>query len=308
MRKVKVWTLGDAVVDLLPELSGALLPCPGGAPANVAVGVARLGESSGFIGRVGDDPFGRFMYKTMTNEGVDVTYMHTDSEHRTSTVIVDLASDGERTFTFMVRPSADLFLTPAELPVFYKGDWLHTCSVALSAEPCRSTTFQAMNNVRKAGGWICFDPNIRHDLWRSTSELHECLHHALMLTDVVKVSEDELFFISGERNIRKGMDVLVARHSLAMLLVTQGKDGVTVYWKNRFYHFPCQMVESVDTTGAGDAFEAGLLAALASGGMPANKQALVVAITQAQYCGALATTAKGAMTALPRRHNLNNYI
>lgn len=237
MRKVKVWTLGDAVVDLLPELSGALLPCPGGALANVAVGVARLGESSGFIGRVGDDPFGRFMYKTMTNEGVDVTYMHTDSEHRTSTVIVDLASDGERTFTFMVRPSADLFLTPAELPVFYKGDWLHTCSVALSAEPCRSTTFQAMNNVRKAGGWICFDPNIRHDLWRSTSELHECLHHALMLADVVKVSEDELFFISGERNIRKGMDVLVARHSLAMLLVTQGKDGVTVYWKTDFIIF-----------------------------------------------------------------------
>ncbi len=111
MRKVKVWTLGDAVVDLLPESSGKLLPCPGGAPANVAVGVARLGESSGFIGRVGDDPFGRFMYKTMINEGVDVTYMHTDSEHRTSTVIVDLTSDGERTFTFMVRPSADLFLT-----------------------------------------------------------------------------------------------------------------------------------------------------------------------------------------------------
>ena len=102
--------------------------------------------------------------------------------------------------------------------------------------------------------------------------------------------------------------MLVARHSLAILLVTQGKEGVTAYWKNRFYHFPCQSVESVDTTGAGDAFVSGLLAALASGGMPVNKQALVAAIAQAQYCGALATTAKGAMTALPRRHNILNCI
>ena len=94
-----------------------------------------------------------------------------------------------------------------------------------------------MNNVRKAGGWICFYPNIRLDLWHSTSQLHECLHHALMLADVVKVSEEELLVISGEKDIRKGMDVLVARHSLAILLVTQGKEGVTAYWKTDFITF-----------------------------------------------------------------------
>lgn len=107
--KAKVWVLGDAVVDLLPESEGRLLQCPGGAPANVAVGVARLGGNSGFIGRVGGDPFGRYMRHTLQQEQVDVSHMYLDDHHRTSTVVVDLDDQGERTFTFMVRPSADLF-------------------------------------------------------------------------------------------------------------------------------------------------------------------------------------------------------
>lgn len=101
----KVWVLGDAVIDLLPESEGRLLQCPGGAPANVAVGVARLGGNSGFIGRVGADPFGRFMRHTLQREQVDISHMHLDAHHRTSTVVVDLDDQGERTFTFMVRPS-----------------------------------------------------------------------------------------------------------------------------------------------------------------------------------------------------------
>ncbi|HBV5208189.1 TPA: aminoimidazole riboside kinase, partial [Enterobacter hormaechei] len=100
-----IWVLGDAVVDLLPDGEGKLLRCPGGAPANVAVGIARLGGRSAFIGRVGDDPFGRFMQKTLENEKVNTERLRLDPQHRTSTVVVDLDDDGERTFTFMVRPS-----------------------------------------------------------------------------------------------------------------------------------------------------------------------------------------------------------
>ena len=99
----KVWVLGDAVVDLLPESGGRLLQCPGGAPANVAVGIARLGGNSGFIGRVGDDPFGRFMQQTLREEQVDTRYMRCDPQHRTSTVVVDLDGEGERTFTAPAR-------------------------------------------------------------------------------------------------------------------------------------------------------------------------------------------------------------
>jgi len=144
----KVWVLGDAVVDLLPDSEDRLLKCPGGAPANVAVGVARLGGSSGFIGRVGDDPFGHFMKKTLEDERVDIGYMHHDPQHRTSTVVVSLDEHGERSFTFMVRPSADLFIEVSDLPDFKRNEWLHTCSIALCAEPGRSTTFTAMANIK----------------------------------------------------------------------------------------------------------------------------------------------------------------
>ena len=146
----KIWVLGDAVVDLLPDGEGRLLQCPGGAPANVAVGIARLGGQSAFIGRVGDDPFGRFMAKTLADERVDVKFLRLDPAHRTSTVVVDLDDQGERSFTFMVRPSADLFLESADLPTFSAGEWLHVCSIALSAEPSRSATFEAMAARRAA--------------------------------------------------------------------------------------------------------------------------------------------------------------
>ncbi|HDZ1369850.1 TPA: aminoimidazole riboside kinase [Klebsiella pneumoniae] len=297
----KIWVLGDAVVDLLPDGEGRLLQCPGGAPANVAVGVARLGGDSGFIGRVGDDPFGRFMRHTLAQEQVDVNYMRLDAAQRTSTVVVDLDSHGERTFTFMVRPSADLFLQPEDLPPFAAGQWLHVCSIALSAEPSRSTTFAAMEAIKRAGGYVSFDPNIRSDLWQDPQDLRDCLDRALALADAIKLSEEELAFISGSDDIVSGIARLNARFQPTLLLVTQGKAGVQAALRGQVSHFPARPVVAVDTTGAGDAFVAGLLAGLAAHGIPDNLAALAPDL-------ALATTAKGAMTALPYRDDLQRSL
>ncbi|WP_148241698.1 aminoimidazole riboside kinase [Enterobacter asburiae] len=294
----KIWVLGDAVVDLLPDGEGRLLQCPGGAPANVAVGIARLGGQSAFIGRVGDDPFGRFMSKTLADERVDVKWMRLDPAHRTSTVVVDLDDQGERSFTFMVRPSADLFLETADLPTFSDGEWLHVCSIALSAEPSRSATFEAMAAIREAGGYVSFDPNIRPDLWPDESELRRCLEQALQSADVVKLSVEELAFLTGDVQVNVGLDTLMARCPARLVLVTQGKEGVIAWHNGTVKHYPATPVQCVDTTGAGDAFVAGLLYGLAAG------QDLTPVIALAQRCGALATTAKGAMTALPWQHEL----
>ncbi|MBT1713300.1 aminoimidazole riboside kinase [Enterobacter dykesii] len=294
----KIWVLGDAVVDLLPDGEGRLLQCPGGAPANVAVGIARLGGQSAFIGRVGDDPFGRFMAKTLADEKVDVKSMRLDPAHRTSTVVVDLDEHGERSFTFMVRPSADLFLESADLPTFSAGEWLHVCSIALSAEPSRSATFEAMAAIREAGGYVSFDPNIRPDLWPDENELRRCLEQALQSADVVKLSVEELAFLTGNVEVNVGLDTLMARCPARLVLVTQGKEGVIAWHQGTVKHYPATPVECVDTTGAGDAFVAGLLYGLAAG------QDLTSVIALAQRCGALATTAKGAMTALPWQHDL----
>ncbi|BFU34275.1 aminoimidazole riboside kinase [Enterobacter asburiae] len=294
----KIWVLGDAVVDLLPDGEGRLLQCPGGAPANVAVGIARLGGQSAFIGRVGDDPFGRFMAKTLADERVDVKFLRLDPAHRTSTVVVDLDDQGERSFTFMVRPSADLFLESADLPTFSAGEWLHVCSIALSAEPSRSATFEAMAAIREAGGYVSFDPNIRPDLWPDENALRRCLEQALQSADVVKLSVEELAFLTGNVEVNVGLDALMARCPARLVLVTQGKEGVIAWHDGAVKHYPATPVECVDTTGAGDAFVAGLLYGLAAG------QDLTPVIALAQRCGALATTAKGAMTALPWQHDL----
>ena len=300
----KVWVLGDAVVDLLPESDGRLLPCPGGAPANVAVGIARLGGTSGFIGRVGDDPFGALMQRTLLTEGVDITYLKQDEWHRTSTVLVDLNDQGERSFTFMVRPSADLFLETTDLPCWRHGEWLHLCSIALSAEPSRTSAFTAMTAIRHAGGFVSFDPNIREDLWQDEHLLRLCLRQALQLADVVKLSEEEWRLISGKTQNDRDICALAKEYEIAMLLVTKGAEGVVVCYRGQVHHFAGMSVNCVDSTGAGDAFVAGLLTGLSSTGLSTDEREMRRIIDLAQRCGALAVTAKGAMTALPCRQEL----
>ncbi|EGT5701639.1 aminoimidazole riboside kinase [Cronobacter sakazakii] len=303
----KVWALGDAVVDLLPDGHGRLLQCPGGAPANVAVGVARLGGASGFIGRVGHDPFGAFMTQTLKEENVDTGAMHQDRAHRTSTVVVALDDRGERSFTFMVRPSADLFLNADDLPPFGAGEWLHVCSIALCAQPSRDTAFKAMARIKRAGGFVSFDPNIREDLWPDTAQLRECIERALALADVVKLSLEELAFIAGADDEESAL-ALARRHAIPLLLITRGAEGVDACFNGEHHHYPAVPVECVDTTGAGDAFVAGLLWGLAAHGLPQTVAQLAPVIAAAQACGALATTAKGAMTALPRLNDLQPHL
>ncbi|EOK1665849.1 aminoimidazole riboside kinase [Escherichia coli] len=302
----KVWVLGDAVIDLLPESDGRLLPCPGGAPANVAVGIARLGGTSGFIGRVGDDPFGALMQRTLLTEGVDITYLKQDEWHRTSTVLVDLNDQGERSFTFMVRPSADLFLETTDLPCWRHAEWLHLCSIALSAEPSRTSAFTAMTAIRHAGGFVSFDPNIREDLWQDEHLLRLCLRQALQLADVVKLSEEEWRLISGKTQNDRDICALAKEYEIAMLLVTKGAEGVVVCYRGQVHHFAGMSVNCVDSTGAGDAFVAGLLTGLSSTGLSTDEREMRRIIDLAQRCGALAVTAKGAMTALPCRQELES--
>lgn len=304
----RVWVLGDAVIDLVPENANGYLKCPGGAPANVAVGIARLGGDSAFIGRVGQDSFGAFLQQVLSDEGVDIGHMRPDPEHHTSTVVVDLDLQGERSFTFMVQPSADLFLQPDDLPDFQRGEWLHLCSIALSQEPSRSAAFAAMERIRAAGGRVSFDPNIREEVWRQPEALRPCLQKALLLADVVKLSREELAFISHLDDLENAIRWMMQTYPLRLLLVTLGGDGVYVHDGQRLRHFRAAPVVPVDTTGAGDAFVAGLLAALARlHELPQEAQWPAV-IAQAQACGALATTAKGAMTALPHADELAAFL
>lgn len=303
----KIWVTGDAVVDLIPDTDSTYLKCPGGAPANVAVAISRLGGNSAFFGRVGQDPLGRFMKATLAQEQVNTDYMLLDEAQRTSTVIVDLDDSGERSFTFMVKPSADQFLIPADIPEFAQGEWLHVCSIALANEPSRSSTLKAMQDIKAAGGFVSFDPNLREEVWANPEELKPVVRQAIELADVVKFSDDELLFLTDTDSLEAGLEAIKAFDN-TLVLITQGAKGALVVFEGEQELIAGQAVKPIDTTGAGDAFVGGLLARLAQQNEWANKEAIHSAVNWANGCGALATTQKGAMTALPTQDALLAYI
>ncbi|EGU34629.1 aminoimidazole riboside kinase [Vibrio scophthalmi] len=299
----KVWLTGDAVVDLIPETSTTYLKCPGGAPANVAVGVARLGGDCAFFGRVGQDPLGLFMRKTLAAEGVDVTYLQLDKAQRTSTVLVDLDETGERTFTFMVKPSADQFVEKSDVPSFSSGEWLHTCSISLANEPSRSATLYALSAIKAASGFVCFDPNLRDEVWQDPSEIKHVVMQAIALADVVKFSEEELLFLTDSVNLEQGLAAL-GSHNIPLVVITLGSKGALVVFEGKQRIISGISVNVVDTTGAGDAFVCGLLAQLSQHSEWNNITVIEQAVRWGNICGALATTQKGAMTALPTLQDL----
>ncbi|MFZ7223807.1 aminoimidazole riboside kinase [Avibacterium avium] len=304
----KIWVLGDAVVDLIPDGEQHYLRCAGGAPANVSVGVARLGGESGFIGKVGKDPLGEFMQQTLQQEKVDTTFMTLDPTQRTSTVVVGL-DQGERSFTFMVNPSADQFLQVSELPAFSKGQWLHCCSIALINDPSRTATFTAMKNIRQAQGYVSFDPNLRESLWQSLDEMREVVMQAVALADVLKFSEEELTFLTQTDSLEKAFEKITALYPQKLIIVTLGKEGALYHFNGTKEIVAGKALQPVDTTGAGDAFVGGLLAGLSQNpDWQSNHETLVKILRQANACGALATTAKGAMSALPNHEQLHAFL
>ncbi|HDG1678556.1 aminoimidazole riboside kinase [Kluyvera ascorbata] len=301
-----IWTLGDAVVDLLPRDNMQFEACAGGAPFNVAIGVARLGHDSGFIGRVGNDAFGRFLHQTLVTAQVDTKSLEFDPKRHTSTVLVSLDSDGERQFDFLVNPSADQFLSPASLPDF-GHDILHFCSLALVAPDCRATLTQAMAAMRQAGGTLSFDINLRPQMWSNETQMFDQVSDFARQSDILKMSEEELLWLTQTDDLNSACERLTG-FPARLKIITRGADGAIAFWQNDRMTLSGYHVDSIDTTGAGDAFMAGLLAALAGAGWPASTAALSSLLEQASACGALATTQRGALSAFPNNQQLSRFI
>ena len=302
----KIWVLGDAVVDLIPDGENHYLRCAGGAPANVAVGIARLGGESAFIGRVGKDPLGEFMQQTLQQENVQTSHMILDPQQRTSTVVVGL-DNGERSFTFMVNPSADQFLQVADLPNFQANEWLHCCSIALINNPSRETTFEAIRRIKAAGGFFSFDPNLRESLWASFDDMKQTVMQAVALADVLKFSEEELTLLTDTQTLGDAFEKITALYPKKLIIVTLGKDGARYHLAGKQDVVAGKALKPVDTTGAGDAFVGGLLAGLSQHSDWKEISVLEQILHQANACGALATTAKGAMSALPNKAQLSAF-
>lgn len=303
--KKGILSLGEALIDFIPldETNTTYQKSPGGAPANVAVGVSRLGLPSTFIGKVGDDVLGRFLKETLESYGVKTEQLTLTKDVRTGVVFVTNAKDGERSFDFYINPSADRFLQASEIneSVFETNKVLHFGSISMISSPAKEATRFAVEKAREQGLIISYDPNLRLGLWDSEMEAKETIISMLNKADMVKISEEELEFITGEATIEAGVEKL-KKYNIPLLLVTLGGEGSYVYTRTGSAHVPALKVNAVDTTGAGDAFVSGMLYSLHEyeGHIETLKvQEAVKMAAFASVSGALAASTKGAMTALP---------
>ncbi|WP_434638039.1 aminoimidazole riboside kinase [Klebsiella sp. I138] len=302
----KVWVIGDASVDLVPETQNSYLKCPGGASANVGVCVARLGGNCGFIGCLGDDDAGRFLCQVFQDNGVDVSFLRLDAALTSAVLIVNLTADGERSFTYLVHPGADTFVSPKDLPRFQANEWFYFSSIGLTDRPAREACLEGARRMRDAGGYVLFDVNLRSKMWRDVGEIPELIAQSAALASICKVSADELCQLSGASCWQD------ARYYLRDLgcettIISLGADGALLIDAEGEYGFPAPRVNVVDTTGAGDAFVGGLLFTLSQADGWTHVQ-LAEAIGHANACGAMAVTAKGAMTALPFSDQLHTFL
>lgn len=276
----------------------------GGAPANVAVAICRLGGEAAFVGKVGKDPFGDFLKLTLQKEGIDTSMLIQDEELPTTLAFVSLQEDGERDFVF--NRGADGALTYEELDSEFlrRGSILHFGSAtALLSDPLRKTYVQLLYDAQKDHSLISFDPNFRDDLWEGQmqkfiDQARQCIKHA----HVVKVSEEELHIIT---NVKNRMEAVNKLHELGahVIAVTLGNEGTLISNTSLLKTIPSVNISAVDSTGAGDAFVGALLYQLAQTDNPrrmlTNDKQLEKAIVFANKVGALTCTKIGAITALP---------
>lgn len=302
----KVWAIGDASVDLVAETPDSYLKCPGGASANVGVCVARLGGDCGFIGCLGDDEAGRFLRQVFQDNGVDVSFLRLDAALTSAVLIVNLTAEGERSFTYLVHPGADTFVSPRDLPQFRAHEWFYFSSIGLTDSPAREACLVGARRMREAGGYVLFDVNLRSKMWRDSGEIPGLIAQSAALASICKVSADELCQLSGARRWQD------ARYYLrdlgcATTIISLGADGALLIDAQGERSFPAPKVDVVDTTGAGDAFVGGLLSSLSQTNVW-NHALLAEAVNRANACGAMAVTAKGAMTALPFSDQLHTFL
>ena len=308
--------LGELLIDFFPTISGVTLieaeifqKAPGGAPANVAVGVSRLGLSSGFMGKVGDDAFGHFLAQTLRENGTDVSALRYSQEARTALAFVSLKEDGDRDFMFYRHPSADMLYTVAEVDEEYirSGRIFHFGSISLINEPSRSATLHAIEIAQNAGLLVSYDPNLRLALWPCEEAAQHGMRLGWQYAQIIKASEEEVIFLAGEDDLYLAVRKLW--HSrLRLLVVTRGKEGCIYFTREFSGEVPSFKVQSIDTTGAGDGFLAGLLKGILQMSDWEQPQALREICRYANAVGALTTTQRGAIPALPTAAEVESFL
>lgn len=302
--------IGEALIDFVPDVKGCALKdvpsfhrAAGGAPANVAGAVSKMGLPAKVLTKLGKDAFGDYIIDTLKLSGIDITYILRDTQYETSLAFVSLKEDGNRDFAFYRKNSADLQYNKEDIPQNVLDDcgMIHFCSVDLVESPMKEAHRRLIEMAREKNLLVCFDPNLRLSLWNSADTLRKTVLEFLPLADIVKISDEELEFITGKTNIDDALPLLLQKHTKCVVY-TMGKDGANVYTKQFTAISKGNAVEVVDTTGAGDsfigAFEYQLLRDSVDDIETVSQQTFEEYLEFANAYAAYTTTKQGALSAM----------
>ncbi len=288
---------------------------PGGAPANVAVCIARLGGVTSFIGKIGKDMFGEFLSRTLKDNGVGVSGLRYSKKYNTTLAFVQIDDNGDRSFSFYRNPGADTTLEKGEVDgkLIESSRVFHFGSLSLTDEPVRSATLHALDIAEKSGCVISYDPNLRPLLWKDLEQARSMIVSVLDSVDVLKISKEELGFITGEKDPEQGTLSIYNRHAIPTILVTMGAEGCFYRTGNATGSAPAMdSGRVVDTTGAGDAFIGGFLYFMTA--QPAQKPGWHItlytqqAVLFANAVASVSVTRRGAIPSMPALSEVKNLL
>ena len=317
MKAYDVTALGELLIDftetgLSPQGNPLLEVNPGGAPCNVLSMLQNLGRRTAFVGKVGQDTFGDLLADAVAACGVETRGLLRDKSVHTTLAFVHTLPGGDRTFSFYRKPGADIMLKAQELDrdlvtgcrIFHFG------TLSLTDEPCRTATREAVRMAREAGAILSFDPNLREPLWDSLEEAKKQIEWGLGQCDILKISDNEVLFMTGQTDFEKGAAILRGRFpNIRLLNITAGGDGSHCFYGGRHVFVPGFSVATIETTGAGDTFCACVLHDVLKNGLDdRTEESLKAMLRFANAAAAIVTTRKGALKAMPKPEEIQTLL
>ena len=317
MKKFDVVTLGELLIDFTDNGMSAqgntmFEANPGGAPCNVLAMLNKLGHPTAFIGKVGKDIFGLKLKSVLEEVGIDTSNLIVDEDARTTLAFVQTFEDGDRDFSFYRNPGADMLLTADEVDgeLVKSARLFHFGTLSMTHEGVREATKKAIRLAKEAGAVVSFDPNLRPPLWKSLDDAKEQAAYGFTQCDVLKISDNEIQWFTGEEDYDKGIEKLRQEYDISLILLSMGKDGSRAYYKDLRVEIPSFIQkETIETTGAGDTFGGCCLHYVLEYGLDGlNEERLKEMLTFANAAASIITTRKGALRVMPEVEEVKRFI
>ena len=307
-----VTALGELLIDFTENGTSAqgnplLEANPGGAPCNVLAMLEKLGKKTAFIGKVGKDMFGEQLKTAVEEVGIDTRNLVMDEEVHTTLAFVHTYPDGDRDFSFYRNPGADMILTADEVDEEFvkKAKIFHFGTLSMTHDGVREATKKALKIAKDNGLVITFDPNLRPPLWSSLELAKEQMEYGFTYCDVLKISDNEIQFISGKEDYDEGIRYLQEKYQIPLILLTMGKDGSRAYYKDKRVEVAGRVVKAIETTGAGDTFCGSSINYVLEHGLEnLTEENLKEMLSFANAAAALITTKKGAIRSMPEKEDV----